>query len=341
MKKQWVAGMWLAMFILGSVVPAYSAKKPAVEEPSPEQAVDIQQLLTEANDLVSQNEVDKAIVVLQKALELAPKDTSVIRRLTEAFITSGQDDNAKNNLVKILTTQDFTDLGSWATMEYYKLAQKKNEPIDEAIKKLKEAGKDNKSNRVLQVAIAEGYVRLADWDNVAGVYESLHKIYPGDGGLTVRLIDVYMMKGNYEPVIKELEPVVKADSKNTGASDTLAHAYVGAGREEEAINLYKQKIAAEGAGPGLLGRYAQALTEFNRLDEAIVQWQKAFVADPSNLFFKQRAAEVYLTQGNLKEAKKEWTELLNLVPESQSGYREMISSNLKSIEASLTASKKK
>lgn len=339
-RKEWAVGMWLAVLVLGSVVPAYSAKDSAAGDPKKE-TVDVGQVLSEANSLISQNQTDKAVEVLEKAAESAPKDVSVLRRLTEVYLASGQDDNARTNLLKILTSQDFADLGSWAGMQYYNLAEKKNESIDEAIKKLKQAGNDNKANRVLQGTIAEGYVRLRDWDNVAKVYEGLLKVYPGDGGLGVRLRDVYLIQKNYEPIIKALEPAVKADPKNRGSSDILAHAYVGAGREEEAVNLYKQKIADEGPGPGLLGRYAQALMGFNRLDEAIEQWKKAFAADPANFFFKQRIAEIYLTQGRLNEAKKEWTELLNLVPENQTAYRDMISSNLKAIEDSLAAGKKR
>lgn len=330
-RKQWIRVMWLVMFVLGSAAPAYSAKKP----------VDVGQLLSEADSLISQNETDKAVEVLKKAAESAPKDAAVLRRLTEIYLISGQDDNARVNLIKMLTAQDFADLGNWAAMQYYNLVRKKNESIEEAIKKLKQAGNDNKANRVLQSAIAEGYVRLGDWKNVAGVYEGLLKVYPDDGGLGVRLRDVYMILKDYEPVINALEPLVKLDPKNRGNSDILAHAYVGAGREEEAVNLYKQKIADEGAGPGLLGAYAQALMDFNRLDEAIEQWQKAFEIDRTNLFFKQRIAEIYLTQGNLKEAKREWTELLKFVPENQASYRDMVLSNLKTIEASLAASKKR
>ena len=260
-----------------------------------------------------------------------PDDSAAARKLVETYISTNADTDAVNLLVKIISSDSFKDINDWAIIEYYGLAQKMD-GITPAIAKLKVIAK--KSNSIgLQRGIAEGNVRLGDWDKVAEVYENLLKENPGDSIFSTRLIDAYMLTKNYNGVIEILEPKVTANPNDNASSDVLAQAYVGAQKLDEAVALYNKKIAKEPNSPGLRGRYAQGLMDLGMLEESLAEWNMAFQLDPRNFLFKQRQAEIYMQMGNIPEAKKEYSELLGLIPADQNAFKETIASRIKDIEA--------
>lgn len=315
------------------------ANKPA-EVIVPEQASQQQdasseakKLLEDAKQMLSANNAAGAKQNAEKAYKLSSKDPAVLRQVVEVYLGSGDEELANKYLIDALALRDLPDR-DWANSEYYNLAQK-TKTTGEAVKKLEAEANKDLDNIGLQRSIAEGYIKEGDWNKVVEIYEGISKKAPDDYVINTRLIDYYMIQKNFDPVIKKLEPLVQADSGNTGASDILARAYTGSGNVDKAIELYKAKIDKEPTSPGLRGRYAQTLTDFGRLDEAVKEWQKAFELDPTNLFFKQREGEIYLQQGKNQEAKKAFEDLLRLTPENQQWYKTTATTQLQNIDNAL------
>lgn len=269
----------------------------------------------------------------QEALaeEELPNDSASMRKLVEAKLSEGSDDEVSGLLVKIMSSDAYKDINDWAIKQYYGLAQKKD-GILPATEKLEAVAK-NSDSVSLQRGIAEGYVRQGDWAKVAEVYEKLVKENPDDSVFSTRLVDAYMLSRNYDAAIGILEQKVTANPLDTASSDILAQAYVAAHKADEAVALYKQKIAKNPGSPGLRGRYAQGLLDLGMPEESLAEWEAAFKLDPRNLLFKQRIAEIHAQMGNTRQAKKEYTELLNLIPAGQAAFKDSISSKIKDIEA--------
>jgi predicted Zn-dependent protease len=256
-----------------------------------------------------------------------PGDSNAARQLVEQSLSENSDADAEKLLIDIIDSDNFKDISDWAVVQYYGLAQKKG-GVNPAINKLEAKAKKSKSVGSRR-GIAEGYVRLRDWAKVAETYEDLVKDHPDDPVLSTRLVDAYKLAKNYDAVIAMLEPAVTANPDDIGSSDILAQAYVGAGKADEAVALYNARILKDPDSPGLRGRYAQGLLDLGLLEESLAEWKAAFKLDAQNLLFKQREAEVYAQMDNNDEAKKAYAELLGLIPESQSGFREVIASRLK------------
>lgn len=228
---------------------------------------------------------------LAQEVTTQPSPSQTMRQTVETHLSNNRDNQASGVLKEILGSDKYEDIRGWANEEYYNLATEKGN-IPDAIKELEKLSKRAPKNKELKRSIAEGYVKLRDWNSVGAVYEDLLRDDPNDYVSFVRLIDAYMLQMNYTEVIRRLEPIVRTNPDDVANSDTLAHAYVGGGRQTEAINLYKKKIEKEPNSPGLRGRYAQALTNFGMPDEALKEWQKAYELDPENTFFKMRIDEV-------------------------------------------------
>lgn len=259
-----------------------------------------------------------------------PRDSKAVRESVEAYLSNNDADNAAQLLTEVLSSESFNDIRDWATAQYYGLAQKRD-GIGPAIKKLEAIGKNSKNAGLLK-SIADGYVRLGDWAEVTKIYEKLLKDNPDDSTFGTRLVDAYLMDKNYDALIKILEPRVALNPNDIAGSDILAHAYLGAQKADEVVALYKQRIQKEPNSPGLRGRYAQALLGLGMPEESLAEWNAAFKLDPLNLLFKQRVAEVYMQMGKTKEAEKEYKELFSLIPENQSGFKDVITAQIKEIE---------
>lgn len=323
--------IWLALaVILTAMFLSYQGGVSA-EETKKETTPEYVKLMHEGQALLGKGDAAGAKTALEKAQRLAPKDSEIMRSLVEANLVAKADDAAEELLVKILTSEDYKDIKDWSTSRYYSLAQNKG-GVDPALKKLEAAGKRSR-NVGLHRAIAEGYVRLGDWNKVAEVYEKLAKDNPKEPGLSTRLIDAYMLSRNYEGVIKILEPAVKANPNDTGSSDVLAQAYVRSGKKDEALALYKEKAIKDPNSPGLRGRYAQALMDLGYPEASLAEWGAAFKLDPSNLLFKQKMAEANMELGKAKEARKDYVELLKLIPAKQASFKEVVSARIKDIDS--------
>lgn len=276
---------------VAEAVGVVTETKAVVQEAAPavDTSPEYQKLLNEADELSAKGKFSQAKGIIQKARKLEPKNSMVMRKLIEADL-SGEDATAtENSLLEAITSDDFSDLQDWATMRYY---EANAGDVNAALEKIKKEAVKKPKNIGLQISVAEGYVRLREWDKVAGVYETLVKQEPGDYILNTRLVDVYLMAGNFDAVIKILEPKNKANPDDIATSDLLGRAYTGAGMANEAIALYKKRLEKEPNSPGLLGTYAAALTQFGMLKEALPVWEKAYAADPLNTYFKQRADEI-------------------------------------------------
>jgi predicted Zn-dependent protease len=214
------------------------------------------------------------------------------RETIDALIKAGKKDDAISALEDTVAAAKFADIQEASVLDLYTLAEQDTVKIQEIISDLETRLLSDADNVPLKRAIAEGYVRLKDWNKVAGIYEGLHAQNTQDYSLKIRLIDAYSLSGQGSKAVILLEPIVQQNPDDKYFSDLLLTAYVGSGMKDKALALYQQRVAAKPTSPGLRGRYAQTLQDFGLLKESLVQWKKAAELDPSNPFFIKRTTEV-------------------------------------------------
>ena len=287
-KKKAVTNPVVEVVPVAEVVPAAETQPAAEVAPvaAPVVVPEYEKLLGQA----SSEEPTQAIATLERAKKLAPENSKVMGQLIGAHKAKGDATAVKQLSKEVLTSNGYGEIRDSVMRQYYESAAQDGS-LDTAVSELEQAKLKNPNNTALAGTVIEGNVRLRKWDKVSGGYEELLKKAPDDYVLNTRLIDVYMIEGNYAEVIKRLEPGVQANPGDVGHSDILARAYVGAGMQPEALSLYEKKVASDPNSPGLVGRYAQALMEFGKYAEAQQQWEKAYQLDPSNSFFKTKADE--------------------------------------------------
>lgn len=227
----------------------------------------------------------------KKATPSPAEDSASARNSVGTYLSKGDKDNAIKKLKEIVSSDKYSDIKKWATMELYNTARSTNQ-IPQVIADLEKAAVSNPDNLGLKATIAEGYVNLGDWTKVAQVYEEMQQKKPDDFVISTRLNDYYILSGQAEKAIANLEPIVNANPDDKYHSDILANAYVRAGMKDKAIALYKRKVDKNPNSPGLRGTYAIALFDLGMLKESLAEFQQAYALDPTNPFFSQRINQI-------------------------------------------------
>ena len=207
------------------------------------------------------------------------------------LMAKGQDDRVIDDLTDVVTSPKYHEIKEWANLELWNKAQRTGK-LDKVVKDLERSAGKNSKDIPLQRSIAEGYLRLRDFNKVVSVYEELVNQDSTDPVLQTRLTDYYILAGQYDKAIARLEPIVTENPNDEYHSDILLNAYVSANMEDKALALFKKRLDRDPKSPGLTARYAQALETFGRTNEAIKEWEKAAQFDPSNGFFARRAADL-------------------------------------------------
>jgi predicted Zn-dependent protease len=232
-------------------------------------------------------------------------ESEEIRTQVSNLESQNKTEEAMEILQKVLTTpKKYAAIKEWAMFELYMLAQQSGKVTDvqEAVKA---ALAKDPTDILLQISVAEGYVRQHNWAEVVKIYENLVKQKPDDNAFQTRLTDYYILNRQFDKAIARLEPIVTKDPNDSYHSDILANAYAQADMQDKAIALYKKKLEQNPNTPGLHGTYAQVLMNLGMNNEALKEWQKAFELDNTNLFFQQRVVETYEKLGNSKQAEIE------------------------------------
>lgn len=129
----------------------------------------------------------QSIRTLQRALEIAPVDQKVRRKLIDLLMSHGQIDEAINNYIQLADG-------------FYQLVQ-----VDEAIKKLNEglrlAPRGNPKyswTLKIQKRLADIYIQQLDWRRAAKAYEGILREQPKKIEVSTRLADLYFKLGKNE-----------------------------------------------------------------------------------------------------------------------------------------------
>jgi len=200
------------------------------------------------NDLgaaLSQNDVDKAIVLYQKALEIKPDYASARYNLGNALITKGQT----------------------------------NEAIIQYRMGLEVEPDDAKAHNNLGMALAsQGKV-----DEAIVQYKAALKIQPDYFRARYDLGNSLFDQGRLQDAIEQYQKALDAEPDFVEARFNLGNALFHEGDLTEAIEQYRMVIKTKPDYIGAYNNLGAALMQAGRVAEAIDQYRKALEAQPQNV----------------------------------------------------------
>ncbi|MCI0393397.1 MAG: tetratricopeptide repeat protein [Chloroflexi bacterium] len=235
-------------------------------------------LVTVGDTYRARGDMNGAINIYERALELAPLDLSTRARLIELLKRHGRIDRSLEHYIAMGEA-------------YYNLAQvdKARETYQEALKLAPRGAADKKWRFRLLRLIADIDMQRFDWKRALSAYVELRTNDQDDERLAINLIDLYYKVGQPESALRELdryliqlvkggrgvkvthilEDMVERRPADAGLIDRLAHLYIHQKRVKDAVNL--------------LDKLGEAQLDAGQTRQAAVTIQKIIKLNPPNV----------------------------------------------------------
>jgi len=249
------------------------------------QAVSPEELLAEAENLLSKNEVNEALVKVDRALEIAPDDSKAVVLKAEILYHHNDEDAA----IKLLADyqQDNPDavdvLGSWARMLK---GRGKIEKAKQVYASLSELEPNNLSwlNEVAELSYL-----LGEEDEALSFYRKVHEQDNKNIGANLRLLRIYLNKRRLDEAAQCLD-LLEPNNQDVYEYNILAGIYWSERKEyEKAIGYFDKAIELDSSQP--LPYYHRGLLNVQRgaFQSACENWKRALLlSPPEDLAYKIR-----------------------------------------------------
>lgn len=260
---------------------------------------------------------------LEKALELDPRDLTVLSALGDTLVQLGAVERAIELFEKLLASQPSPELHFKLGMLYLKIDR-----TTQALKHFEQAAQGDLPE-AQQVAAwkQQGYIyyRLQQYNEARQAFEKVLALRPQEAPLYLTLGEVCIQQGDFDSATRYLEQSV-ALQETPEAARALAHAHIKAGNVEQAIATYQEYLRKlperQRAAPDILETLAFLEAERGNYIEAAALYQEAFErGGQSNPTLLQQAAHCLVTAEQWDEARQVYLRLLGLpaLPESLKG----------------------
>ncbi len=259
-----------------------------------------------ANFYSGENDTEKAIAAVKKAVELAPDNTGYLQSLEGFYIRANNFTEAEAICNKVSASASTKEPWSkdWADMELINIYQKQNKLADLSArfeKDLAQSGKDIAKYRRL----AELYQRSNEPDKATAVYEKAIAAGMDDRDTNNRLMDLYERLNKFDKAEAELKKIMAMAPQENYLYERLANLLDRAGKRDDAKKTWTELLAKTPNETGAITRYGDKLNEWGDTDGAVAQYRKAQSIDVKNVWYSMRIADIYSGKGNYDAAKKE------------------------------------
>jgi tetratricopeptide (TPR) repeat protein len=247
-----------------------------VDEVFKPQAESAEELLAEAENLLSKNEVDNALAKVERALSIDSEDSRAVVLKSEILYHHDEIDAAIDLLESY--QQDHPDvveiLGSWARMLKEKGETEKARGV---YIRLSERERDNLTwlNEVAELSYS-----LGDEDEALAFYRRLHERDKTNVGANLRLLRIYISKKEFAEAEQYLE-YLGTGNQDSYEYNILAGTYWSERKEyEKALRNFDKAIEIDSSQP--LPYYHRGLlnVQGGAFESACENWKKALLLSP-------------------------------------------------------------
>jgi tetratricopeptide (TPR) repeat protein len=245
----------------------------------------VEKYTTVAETYKIRGDVERAIPLYEKAIEIAPMNIGVRGRLIQTFLETGMYDQAIEQYVAVADA-------------YYQLAQvdKALDKYQEALDKVGLATPDRQWKVNILYRIGDIHTQRLDWQNAASAYQQIKQIDPLEYRARIYLVDLYLKLGRSERALGELE-ALPAAFQGRRAPPGMIEAI------EHLSNTYPAHLP-------LHIRLARAYLDLQLKKKAIRELDKV--------------GEIQLEAGKAKEAIRTIQAIIRLGPDHVEGYERLL-----------------
>jgi tetratricopeptide (TPR) repeat protein len=284
---------------------------------------------------LGKNELDQASKVLDKGIELAPGDLSLIRIRGDLEASRKNWGKAEKDFRKIVEMRPEIPLG-YMEMGRLMLAESKPDEATQWFKKIihlengwqeavpalfqtymaqgdrtaalnavKTEAEKRGNSPVALLLLGQAYESTGDLPEAEKAYNKASELAPEWPNPYHALSGIYSQRGELSDAIARAEQAWKANP-TIAVRTQLAIFYEHAERYEDAINAYSDLLQRLGRLPDLMNNlaylYAESTTDKETLAKASKLIEEALIQNPDNPFFLDTAAWVAYKQGDLESA---------------------------------------
>ncbi len=289
-----------------------------------------------ANFYNNQNNIDKAILAVKKAIELKTDNMGYLQALEPYYVKLEKFSDAEAVCNKVLAGAKDVWMKDWANSELINIYQKQNKLPELAAKfekELAQAPKELSGYRKL----ADLYQRGGEPDKAVAVYEKAIAAGLDDRDINNRLLDLYEAANKLDKAEGQLKKIIAIAPQENYLYERLANLLNKAGKKDDAKKVWAELLAKAGNDASMFSRYGDRLNEWGDVEGAIAQYRKAQAIDAKNLWYTMRIADILISKEDFSAAKKELTGIASQTTDNW--MKQEAERKIKDIEIKLSAGK--
>ncbi len=289
-----------------------------------------------ANFYNNQNNIDKAILAVKKAIELKPDNMGYLQALEPYYMRLEKFSDAEAVCNKVLAGAKDIWMKDWANSELINIYQRQNKLAELAArfeKELAQAPKELSGYRKL----ADLHQRGGEPDKAIAVYEKAIAAGLDDRDTNNRLLDLYEAANKLDNAEAQIKKIIAMAPQENYLYERMANLLNKAGKKEEAKKAWGGLLAKSENDASAFSRYGDRLNEWGDVEGAIAQYRKAQSLDAKNLWYTMRIADIRISKDDFSAAKKELAAII--AQTTDSWMKQDAERKIKDIEAKLNIPK--
>ncbi len=232
-------------------------------------------LIQEGISLKNQEEYEKALELLEKALEISPKSARVRQFIGETYKKMGNIEKAEETL------QEAVEINP----QYIKVHQ----------------------------SLGDLYQEVGDKEKALESFEKAIKISPHNAKRQTTLGQMYLESGDVEQAEKAFEKAVEAEPNNPDIKTNIGEIFLERGHAEKAAIVFKDSLNQK-EDVHVYNRLGIALRRKGKVNEAIKEYHKALKLDQNDEGLHYNIGRAYIEVNNKPKAVHHFKKALGINP---------------------------
>jgi tetratricopeptide (TPR) repeat protein len=238
-----------------------------------------------ANTYLARGNVGQAVGMYNRALKLAPMNTTVRSKLIDILVSHGKIEEALEHYLILAES-------------YYNLAQmdRAREIYQEALKLAPRGAPSQRWTVRILHKVGDIDMQRVDWKRAVGVYEQIRKAAPDDERARLTLMELYQRLGRPDLSITELDDLIKT--------------YRERGKTERIFTILEDAVDERPDDIPLRTRLAQVHLDAGNVDQALLHLDKL--------------GDLQMNAGRTDDAKATIRAIIALNPPNVEAYRQLL-----------------
>jgi len=264
--------------------------------------------LTSAKVHIQQNDWDKAVIELEKAVTAHPENAEAQFLLGRGYAAQQRFANMNRAFAASLaaSTRFELEIKSWRR-QYF------SEYFDSGVKAAREnnfpAARDAFATAtIIDPKQSEAYKKLAgvhakvgELEKALNLYQQVLEINPEDLEARLAAAELYNQQRNYDQSIVILEQALRKNPREQKILAALASVYDCLGKSDDALAAYQQALQIMPENRELLSSVARMYLSQNDYQKALQQYGKVLSLDPDDFEANYNVGLLYLKMGEHRQ----------------------------------------